>query len=96
MTTATLLSIFLFAISSVYAEKLNTWMPMIVSGCLMVIMLVLVITIYIKYVKFVCPKCNKIFKPSTSAIIWGIHTPTKRWLRCPHCNTKAWCKDHFD
>ena len=96
MTTMTFISIILFAISPIYAEKLNTWMPMILMGCLMTIMLVLTIIIYIKYVKFICPKCNQDFKASAIAIILGIHTPTRRLLRCPHCNAKSWCKEDIE
>ena len=91
MTSMTFLSIILFAISSIYVEKFNTWMPMIITGCLMTIMLTLTIVLYMKYVKFVCPKCNQIFKVSGKAIICSIHTPTKRLLKCPNCNTKLWC-----
>ena len=53
-------------------------------------------TIYIRFVKFVCPKCNQTFKPKASAIIWAMHTPTRRHLKCPHCNNKSWCKEHFE
>lgn len=96
MTFMTFVSIILFTISSVYVEKYNTFAPMIVIGCVMAFLLVLTITMYMKYVKFICPKCNKVFKPSNSAIFWGIHTPTKRLLRCPYCDIKSWCKDHFE
>ena len=91
-----MITIILFVIGSIYVEKYNVYTPMIVSGCLMIVMLVLIIAIYIRYVKFICPKCNQTFKPSAGTIFCGIHTPTKRLLKCPHCNTKAWCKDHFE
>lgn len=59
-------------------------------------LLILTMIIYVQYVKFVCPKCNQTFKASANAIIWAMHTPTKRLLKCPHCNAKSWCKDHFE
>ena len=96
MMVLTFISIGLFALSSIAVEFWDTFIPMIVMACLMIILLALTIAIYYRYVKFICPKCNQIFKPSASAITWGIHTPTKRLLRCTHCNTKSWCKEHFD
>ena len=95
MMIASFISIILFAISPVYIERFNTWVPMIVIGCVMIIMLMLTIAIYMNYVKFICPKCNQVFKPTKSAIILGIHTTTKRLLKCPYCNAKSWCKEHF-
>ena len=90
------LTITLFAFSTIYIEKLNTWLPMIVMGCLMVVMLTLTIIIYTKYVKFACPKCKQEFRASARTIIWAIHTPTKRLLKCPHCNAKSWCKEDIE
>ena len=96
MASSMILSIILFAISPIFIETHNVWYPMLITGCLMGILLVLTLVIYIKYVKFVCPKCNQTFKPSNSAIIWAMHTPTKRRLKCPHCDAKSWCKEKFD
>lgn len=40
---------------------------------------------------FECQKCKKRFMPTLGAYIAGAHTPTKRWLKCPHCGEKSWC-----
>ena len=45
---------------------------------------------------FECPKCKKRFMPTKTAYIMGMHTLSKRWLRCPHCGKKSWCKRVFD
>lgn len=39
-----------------------------------------------------CKKCGHSFKPTFKAYIWGAHTLTKRYLRCPKCEEKSWCK----
>ena len=96
MASVAILSIILFAVSAIFVETHNIWYPMLISGCLMIAILVSTLIIYIKYVKFVCPNCNQIFKPTNNAIIWAMHTPTKRHLKCPNCNTKSWCKEKFD
>ena len=96
MMIATFVSIILFAVSAIVYKFKDVQMLVIVTFIIMMILLVISIVIYYRYVKFVCPKCNQMFKPSKSAITCGIHTLTKRYLKCPHCNTKSWCKEHFD
>ena len=39
-----------------------------------------------------CKKCGKRFKPTLSAYVWGVHTLTTRYLKCPHCGKKSFCK----
>ncbi|MBQ2757086.1 MAG: hypothetical protein IJA78_01880 [Clostridia bacterium] len=41
---------------------------------------------------FECPKCGKYFVPTKTAYIMGMHTVTRRHLRCPHCGVKSWCR----
>jgi transcriptional regulator with XRE-family HTH domain/DNA-directed RNA polymerase subunit RPC12/RpoP len=41
---------------------------------------------------FECRKCGKRFIPTKFAYIMGMHTITRRHLRCPHCNKRSWCK----
>ena len=40
---------------------------------------------------FECRKCGHLFKPSKSEYIWGPHSITTRYLRCPKCEEKSWC-----
>lgn len=44
---------------------------------------------------FECKKCNKRFIPTKGAYIMGMHTITRRRLRCPHCGAKSWAKRCF-
>ena len=39
-----------------------------------------------------CKKCGQKFKPTLRAYIWGAHTLTTRYLKCPHCGEKSFCK----
>lgn len=39
-----------------------------------------------------CRKCGRRFKPTLGAYIWGAHTLTTRYLKCPHCKEKNFCK----
>jgi len=40
---------------------------------------------------FECPHCHERFIPKMSSYIFGIHTMTKRRLKCPKCGKKSWC-----
>ena len=41
---------------------------------------------------FECGKCKKRFIPTKFAYLMGMHTITRRHLRCPYCNKKSWAK----
>lgn len=39
-----------------------------------------------------CKRCNELFIPSFMSYIMGMHVFAYRYLRCPHCGKKSWCK----
>ena len=41
---------------------------------------------------FECPRCGAYFLPTKTAYVMGMHTVTRRHLRCPHCGKKSWCR----
>lgn len=41
---------------------------------------------------FECPHCGEKFVPSMKAYIMGVHTITRRRLKCPKCNKTGFCK----
>lgn len=42
--------------------------------------------------EYECKKCGHKFKPTLGAYIRGAHTLTTRYLKCPHCGKKSYCK----
>ena len=42
--------------------------------------------------EYECKKCGQKFKPTFMAYVWGAHTITRRYLKCPHCKEKSLCK----
>ena len=36
--------------------------------------------------------CNELFTPTFMQYNMGIHLLSTRYLKCPHCKTKTWCK----
>ena len=41
---------------------------------------------------FKCRNCNELFTPTFMQYNMGIHLLSTRYLKCPHCKTKTWCK----
>ena len=39
-----------------------------------------------------CRNCGHTFKPTFWAYLFGMHTPTIRYLSCPNCEDTTWCK----
>ena len=91
-----ILSLLLFVASAILTEYFNNlWWTIVVSLILFIGLIIITFYFYIKASEFVCPKCNTQFKPKANSTIWAIHTITKRYLRCPHCQEKSWCKEVF-
>lgn len=45
---------------------------------------------------FECKKCGAKFIPTKKAYIMGMHTITRRHLKCPKCGQRSWCKRSFN
>ena len=41
---------------------------------------------------FECRKCGEYFVPTKTAYIMGMHTITRRHLKCPKCGKRNWCR----
>jgi DNA-directed RNA polymerase subunit RPC12/RpoP len=39
-----------------------------------------------------CNKCGEFFIPTFMAYVLAMNIITKRYLKCPHCGRKSWCK----
>lgn len=39
-----------------------------------------------------CRRCSHRFTPTFGAYIWSMHTVTTRYLKCPKCGKKSFCK----
>ena len=38
------------------------------------------------------PLCNELFTPTFVQYTMGMHIVSTRYLKCPHCKTRTWCK----
>ncbi|MBQ9514774.1 MAG: helix-turn-helix transcriptional regulator [Ruminococcus sp.] len=66
---------------------------LIVTGAIAIIGGILVATMLdMDAGTFECKYCGMRFKPTAGEYIKGLHTITKRKLKCPHCGKTSYCK----
>ena len=41
---------------------------------------------------FKCRNCNELFTPTFMQYNMGMHIVNTRYLKCPHCKTRTWCR----
>ena len=41
---------------------------------------------------FKCRNCNELFTPTFMQYTMGMHLLSTRYLKCPHCKTRTWCR----
>ena len=73
----------------------ETWMRVTLTVLALVVIfggLFVAAALEMRQAVFECKHCKKRFIPTKVAYIMGMHTITRRHLRCPHCNKKSWCK----
>ena len=92
----TFLSLALLIISAIISEK--GLLPTKSAAALAAVSTISVIIAVIYSTKvdyetgvYECPKCERTFKPTLKAYIFGQHTIRKRRLKCPECGEKSWC-----
>ena len=91
-----IISLLLFLANSILVEYYNCpWWTLIISGIFFILSIVIMCFIYFKNTEFVCPHCKTQFKPKTLNAVTAIHLVHLRYLTCPNCNKKGWCKDKF-
>lgn len=91
----TLMSLILILISIALYEFLPIDMAvvlLVLSGCTFIIALSAAIVLDYESGEYECKKCGHKFTPTLSAYIFGAHTLTTRYLKCPHCGEKSFCK----
>lgn len=95
---AVFVSLTLLVISIAIFEFLPVDMSIIfVALSVIVFILALIMALMIDYGtgEYECKKCGHKFKPTFGAYIWSIHMPTGRYLKCPHCGKRNFCKRRF-
>ena len=90
-----LISLILIMISAALFEFLPIdWSILLVVLSSITFTIALIAAILLDYSAgdYECKKCGQRFKPTLGAYILGAHTLTTRYLKCPHCGKKSFCK----
>ncbi len=98
MFTVLIIFMTIFILGTVLSASFHELVLTIIFAILLIISLITILIAFcytIKYCYYTCPKCHQNFKPTNAEIIFALHTFTKRYLKCPHCNKKVWCYEDF-
>ncbi len=75
--------------------EMQTWLRILLIVIAIIIMaggIFIAAVLDMKSGTYECRKCGKRFVPSAGAYIAGPHSLTTRYLKCPHCGEKSFCK----
>ena len=77
-----------------YVDMSSGWRITLIVGALVVIAIGVTIAIILerKALAYQCSVCKERFEPTLVAYIFGVHTVRKRYLKCPKCGVRNWCK----
>lgn len=69
----------------------GAWLPLVVMLPVIIALGVGVSMYYARNVDYLCPQCHGVFHPPFGQMLWAMHTPTTRRLRCTHCGSRGFC-----
>lgn len=82
----------LLLLSEMTAIQVSTKVWLIVSAILILTLGIgICAALEMRKAVFQCRRCKEVFIPTKREYIFGVHTITKRRLRCPKCGKKSWC-----
>ena len=90
-------SVALLVITVMLAEEAIISASLAVTLTIISVILVIVAIYFLAKVDYEtgvyeCRNCSHVFKPTFTAYIFGMHTLTTRYLKCPECGKSTWCK----
>lgn len=94
-----LVGLFLLVESILLTEIMNIESALVlIVFAAVIFILSIIIAVIIDYSagSYECKKCDHTFKPTLKAYIMGAHTLKTRYLKCPECGRKSFCKRKTD
>ena len=67
------------------------WLPFVIGYVFVIIASVPLGKYYYDHTAYICPECHKVFVPGFKKVMFAMHTPKTRRLRCPGCGVKKYC-----
>lgn len=72
---------------------MNQIVVVVISICIFVVAVIVVLKVVEKdRGEYECNTCKYKFEPAFREIILSIYSDNTRYLKCPNCNKKTWCK----
>ncbi len=91
-----LAGITLFMVSGYFELEIWQRVVLIVLGFLVIAAgITVAVVLEVHSGAFECAKCGKRFMPKMGAYLAGMHTTTRRYLKCPHCGERSMCIRRF-
>ena len=91
-----LAGITLFMVSGYFELEIWQRVVLIVLGVLVIAAgITVAVVLEVNSGAFECAKCGKRFMPKLGAYLAGMHTATRRYLKCPHCGESSMCIRRF-
>lgn len=85
--------IFVVLLVTYVIEDLWVQITLLIGSFIIMILNILVgVIISLNFEVYECVHCKEKFVPSFKEYIFGPHTLTKRYLKCPYCHKKGWDK----
>ena len=72
---------------------MNQIVVILISLCIFAVAVIVVLKVVEKdRGEYECNTCKHKFEPAFREIILSIYSDNTRYLKCPNCNKKTWCK----
>ena len=95
-TIMTVSMIALFAGISIAAVMIpeGPWQAVVILGICVVFLIpcFYALKLEISVGAYKCKNCGHEIVPTYSEALWAMHSGTTRYLKCPKCNKRTWCK----
>ena len=93
MLTAIIGSITIFIVAEHFENKIASFIVLMILGFVVLICgVTAIIMLEFCYGSYECRHCKHKFMPTVNQFIWGAHSITTRYLKCPKCGKKSFCK----
>lgn len=86
-------AITLFALADYVDMPTALKVSLIILGFAIILIGAIIVIVWERMVfDFKCSRCNGHFVPKVGAYLIGMHTWTQRYLKCPICGKRNWCR----
>ena len=92
--TVSIISLFAGVLIAAYVVPEGPWQLVAVLGICVVFLIpcFYALKLEISVGAYKCKNCGHEIVPTYSEALWAMHSGTTRYLKCPQCHKRSWCK----